>query len=203
MKILNSMYRNFLKIFGDIKIFPWPMFIIYNPEGYGVKGEEVRDIINQIQPGDILIRGYKRYLDGYFIPGFFSHAAIVVNDNMIIHSMAEGVFKQDIINFCRCDYMAILRFKKGIEVDTQQFCKNAENLLGAKYDFEFEDGDDEYYCTELVYQVCQPYLKLQQKEIKMFKGLISKKSFTPDQFWDHKDLIKVYYTNLVKEHYYG
>ncbi len=132
---LDNVQSGFLKMFGDIKYFPWPMFFIYDPKGYQVRGDEVREVINCIQPGDILLRGYDKYLDGLFIPGYFSHAGLYVGevidddlklidtpltteqqkdfhtgDQMVIHAMAEGVFMEDIINFCRCDRMMILRF---------------------------------------------------------------------------------------------
>jgi len=203
MKILSNIYRKTLKIFGDIKVFPWPMFILYHPEGYGVKGEDVRKIIKLTKPGDILVRGYKRYLDGYFIPGFFSHAGIAVQEGMVIHSIAEGVFKEDLINFCRCDFMAVLRFQKGkvTEGDKYQACVKAEKMIGSSYDFEFESGDKEYYCTEMVYEAWRPHLEIEPMEIKALGGLIKKKSFMPDQFWKHVDLNAVFFTEYVSDNF--
>jgi hypothetical protein len=121
-----------LKIFGDIKVYPFPMWLLYDPGSYRLRGEDVRDVITLAQPGDILLRGYVRYLDGYFIPGIFSHAGLFLGPvgegdratvvstggsrrfragaQMVAHSMAEGVFLEDVLTFCRCDYMVILRF---------------------------------------------------------------------------------------------
>lgn len=129
----------FLKIFGDIKIFKWPMFIVYDPRGYQVKGDDVREVINLAQPGDILVRGFGKYLDGLFIPGYFSHTGLYLGEvlpehvkfvesgkgkalfrsgeQIVAHAMAEGVFMEDLINFCRCDRMLILRFPDEISVD--------------------------------------------------------------------------------------
>jgi hypothetical protein len=127
-----------LSIFGDIKVFRWPAFILYQPQGYAVKGEDVRVVLETVQPGDILLRGFYNYLDGYFIPGYFSHVGLYVGDvgpedqagvvetgaalrcrraprfetgrQKVIHAIAEGVILEDVISFCRCDYMAIMRF---------------------------------------------------------------------------------------------
>ena len=128
--MLKAMRDVFLKILGDIKVFKWPFFLIYHPTGYQVKGEEVRAVIDTIKPGDILVRGYRNYLDGLFIPGYFSHVGLYLGEvaeadrqliaqeggdhfrtgkQMVIHSMAEGIFMEDVINFCRCDRMAIMR----------------------------------------------------------------------------------------------
>ena len=66
--------RKFLTIFGDLKIFPWPMWIVYDPVVNQISGSKLREVLNAIRPGDVILRGYKRYLDGYFIPGIYSHS---------------------------------------------------------------------------------------------------------------------------------
>jgi hypothetical protein len=140
--------ESFLTVFGDLKVFRWPLFFLYDPGSYKVKGKDMREVINLIQPGDILLRGYINYLDGYFIPGYFSHAGLYLgrvdaeylkkiwtdDDNyapvdevirkcqtgeqMVIHSMAEGVFMEDLLNFCRCDRMIVLRFPEELRRGT-------------------------------------------------------------------------------------
>jgi hypothetical protein len=131
-RIPKGLRAHLLTIFGDLKMYRFPMFFLYDPGGYRVKGEDAREAINRVRPGDILLRGYENYVDGYFIPGYFSHAGLYIGNvaegdyhlverprgqkmfrtgkQMVIHSMAEGVFIEDLLNFCRCDYMAILRF---------------------------------------------------------------------------------------------
>lgn len=131
-RLLRGVINAFLKFFGDVKVFRFPFFIVYDPGSYHVKGHDTRTVMERVQPGDILIRGYKSYLDGYFIPGYFSHAGLYLGEvlpehrelvptakgkqlfragqQIVAHSMAEGVFMEDLISFCRCDYMAVLRF---------------------------------------------------------------------------------------------
>lgn len=154
-KAFSSLEKRFLKMFGDIKVFRYPLFMVYEPQGYRLKGNEIREVMDVVQPGDILVRGYISYLDGYFIPGFFSHAGLYVGEiteehrkhispkgeqlfktgkQMVIHSMAEGVFMEDVINFCSCDAMAILRFPKTIKADLTytpdwKACKLEENEI--------------------------------------------------------------------------
>jgi cell wall-associated NlpC family hydrolase len=55
-----------------------------------------------IWPGDIVLRGYNHYLDGKFIPDplKYSHGAIYVGDNTLIHAVAEGVSTVNIVDFC-------------------------------------------------------------------------------------------------------
>ncbi|MFN2515074.1 MAG: YiiX/YebB-like N1pC/P60 family cysteine hydrolase [Pyrinomonadaceae bacterium] len=141
----KDLIARFLTVFGDFKVFKWPLFFLYDPGSYLVKGEDMREVLRAVKPGDILLRGYTNYLDGYFIPGYFSHVGLFLGkvdkdsldsiwsneytpldhvktfcrsgEQMVIHSMAEGVFMEDLLNFCRCDYMAILRFPEQLKGD--------------------------------------------------------------------------------------
>jgi hypothetical protein len=142
----NRLVDGFIKIFGDLKIFPAPLFIVYDPGSYRVKGAHMREVMKVIEPGDILVRGYVSYLDSYFIPGYFSHVGLYLGkveasdrakctefdaakargagkgqdpesmfatgDQMVVHAIAEGVLLEDLLNFCRCDYMAVLRLPR-------------------------------------------------------------------------------------------
>lgn len=144
----NRLIDGFIRIFGDLKVFSRPPVIVYDPGGYRVKGAEVRQVMSRIEPGDLLVRGYRGYLDGWFIPGYFSHVGMYLGkveasdralctgideakerdaeqggrrdrpdpeelfatgDQMVVHALAEGVLIEDLLNFCRCDYMAVLR----------------------------------------------------------------------------------------------
>ena len=44
----------FLKIFGDIKVFPYPLWLVYDPDQYFIDGAKLREILDTVQPGDIL-----------------------------------------------------------------------------------------------------------------------------------------------------
>ena len=183
MRWLSKAFRwfsnGFLKIFGDIKIFPFPLFLLYSPKGYRVKGEDVREVIHVIQPGDILIRGYINYLDGYFIPGYFSHAGMYLGEvtdddrvhlrsekgneyfrtgkQMVAHAMAEGVFMEDVLNFCRCDHMIILRPQAKLTEHPDKPTVNYKFLNQAETDIakRLQDGESLIYSDvfSVVFQV--------------------------------------------------
>ena len=210
MKLGAQLRNGFLKFFGDIKVFKYPFFLLYDPGSYLVKGHDVRQVIENLQPGDIMLRGYKNYLDGYFIPGFFSHAGLYLGPTkkgqteltpkqeanfyegkqVIIHSMAEGVFMEDVLNFCRCDYLIILRRNNKIEpgINLQEAFettyKCALDNLGKAYDFKFDFiNNDTLSCTELV-QVCYAdIMPIYDVHIKTRNVLFSKRQMLiPDDF---------------------
>lgn len=92
----------FMAWFGTLKLFSnkggaaavklhWPShFLVENPRGYRISGTNMRAVLDLLQDGDILLRGYEGYVDGEFIrrssvtsqhgfqPGWFTHAALYV-----------------------------------------------------------------------------------------------------------------------------
>jgi hypothetical protein len=143
----NRFIDAFIRVFGDLKFFKVPPVIVWDPSSYRVKGRDMREVMDLVAPGDVLVRGYLGYVDGWFIPGYFSHAGLYLGKvdeadralctelvrsrerwrkrsrrrprtpdeqfatgaQMVVHALAEGVLVEDLLNFCRCDYMAILR----------------------------------------------------------------------------------------------
>lgn len=161
----------FLKIFGDIKIFKWPMFIVYDPVLYQISGAKLREVVSALQPGDIVVRGYVHYADGYFIPGIYSHSGLYVGNNNVIHSTAEGVNRVDILDFLQCDRCAVIR--PACEDKASHITKaieRAHEYLGTPYDFAFTEGDDAFYCHEFT-AACYKELRI-EKKIARLSGLL-------------------------------
>ena len=126
-------------------------YLVENPMGCRLNGDEIRKILDSLEPGDILLRAYDGYMDGEFIKhsslvspkgyqaGWFTHAAMFAGaltdddkaqvpanfrddpnyfkegSQMVLHSMAKGVHCEDILTWCRCDYLAILRVKSDLK----------------------------------------------------------------------------------------
>jgi len=197
--MFEKLWDKFLTAFGKVKIFKYPMFIIYEPKGYLITGEESEKVYEIIKDGDILVRGYYDYLDGKFIKGFFSHAGFYWKDHIVIHAVAEGVQKDHIIDFCRCDYLAVLRFKSGLinEQDIEEAQKTAVSLLGDGYDFDFTPKKNQYYCTEAVMKIWEKKLSIAPTEIKELFGLIKRQIIFPDQLYNCASLYRVFISSEV------
>lgn len=154
MKIPALISRLFIKLVGQIQLFPFPFFLVlYGDTHYKIKGPETRKLINTIKPGDILLRRFDRYITCWGIKGFYKHAAIVGNDNNVIQAVTvDGVSKEDILTFCRADSIAVLRIIDPKENEIENAIKLAEEQLGKSYDFAFSIADkgQKFYCTELV-----------------------------------------------------
>lgn len=57
-KMLNTLWVKFLIRFGNIKVFKFPLFIVYDPSEYKMDGPHVYRAMKILRPGDIILRGY-------------------------------------------------------------------------------------------------------------------------------------------------
>ena len=203
--LLHNLKVAFLYVFGRIKVYKWPMFIVYDPKGYDVKAIGIRTALSLVRKGDILVRRYRNYLDGYFIPGRFSHSGIYVGEGIIIHSMSDGVQKIDILDFLRCDGFAILRPSdsggRDVVAIADKAVKIAHSYLGNGYDYDFEiekprkcgKPNENVYCHELC-RKCYPDLDIPMIKPSLWNGMIRSKSekILAQSFFDSPDMWVIY-----------
>ena len=194
-KILYKIWSGFLTAFGDIKVFSWPCWFVYDPDDYMVTGKKTLEIMEILEPGDVILRGYNHYADGKFIPSKtgWSHGAIYVGGGKIIHAVAEGVSETDVVEFTRCDRIAIFRPAKY----KREVIKKAKEFLKVKvpYDFGFKNDVSALYCFELCGE-CYSKLDVPKKTVKKMFGLIQKKNvYLAESFFDSKNFTCVFQYN--------
>ena len=200
-KLLYTFLAKFLTIFGDIKIFKWPLFIVYDPVTFKLSGTQMLEALDTLQPGDVILRGYDMYADGKLIPGDYSHGAIYVGDDIVIHAVASGVSKIDPISFFMCDRICILRPKSG----KKQAIAKAKKLeaTNVPYDFAYQRGASALYCFELCAE-CYPKLKIKTKVAKSFFGLLKKSNvYLAESFIESPSFKKVFECNPKRKIYFN
>jgi hypothetical protein len=149
MSLWYNIKSKFLSWASDIRIYPGG-FILFGESSYQIKGPAMRQIIEVLIPGDVMLRRYSHYLGSVIIPGYFSHATIYIGDDSVIHMLGEGITQEDILTFLRCDDIIILR-----PIDRllpEQAIMKAKDLLTLKipYDYDFTNDTDKLYCTEFI-----------------------------------------------------
>lgn len=191
-RFFRKLTSKILTVIGDIKIFKWPMFIVYDPVLYRIKGSDLRKLCNTLKPGDIVMRAYHEYLDSKFIPGKYSHSGIYIGDGMVIHAVAEGVCKVDVLDFFQADNGAIVRLKNSepeeIQLKIKQAIEQAHANIGKQYDFFFAEGDDALYCHEHTAS-CFKGCNIKKHVAKALFGLIKTKEpvYLAQSFIDSPD----------------
>ena len=168
--------------FGNILVYKYPLFIQLGHTAYKINGKHQREILDCLEPGDVLLRRYDNYLSGLILPGYFTHAAIYIGDNKIIHMLGDGIVKEDILTFMRCDDIAVLRTK--VETGRAPAVSKAEEYLKDKiqYDFDFKFSDDKRFsCTELIHN-CYDYFPIKDP---MRKNMVLPDDFLHSPYFQH------------------
>ncbi len=124
-------------VLSDIKVFKWPLFMVYRPRNFTLKGNHTRKVMAQVKPGDILVRFFNNYLSNHFIEGTFKQVGFYLGEvseshlkqfakidepsefnhgkQRVIYAVGDKVFLEDVIDFCRCDGFAIMRFPRKLK----------------------------------------------------------------------------------------
>lgn len=195
-KFLYKLQASFLTMFGNIKVFRWPFFLVYDPSVFSMTGQKILKVRDVLQPGDIILRGFSMYLDGMFVPGDYSHGAIYIGNDTIIHAVAKGVSRINIVDFCECDRICILRPREGQTLAIKRALEFVENDV--PYDFGFKRDTSALYCFELCAE-CYKELNVQIiKKTAMF-GLIKKKVYLAESFLTSDAFKKVFEYNPKRE----
>jgi hypothetical protein len=188
MNFLEPLKVSFLKAFAHFKVFKFPCFLVWDPHTFDVKGSHYYEVRESIQAGDILLRGYRNYLDGYFIPGKYSHAALYIGDDeKIIHAMTPDVQWTDLVSFMRCDRVCVIRPDVSTE-DKQLAITRAKDMIGKPYDYDFifEPNDEnttdrKFSCSELVFFAYHKnHSELKWRIVEKNYLVFTKSLFTPD-----------------------
>lgn len=154
MTSLSNLYTikaSIVNFIADIRLYKGGI-ILYGDSHYDIKGPTARKIIDALEPGDVLLRTYKHYLGSILTKGYWSHAAIYVGNNNVIHMLGDGITTEDILTFTRCDDIAILR-SKDLELISIAIEKaNSYMAEDIEYDYDFDKKADKFYCTEFIWQ---------------------------------------------------
>lgn len=169
-----------------------------------------------------LIRRTAVCTPGGFVPGRFTHAALYVGPleasdaqqvppkfadakagffatgpHMVVHAMAKGVHAEDLLTFCRCDYLAVLRIPPDLHPKRAHAIAQARayalQSLGRDYDFD-STSPTRYQCAELVldcYAALHSALGLAQQPHGLYPlgrwaphwAIATRNTVTPDDYF--------------------
>lgn len=104
-----------------------------------------------MKPGGVLLTKTKGELTNFFIPGFWKHSAMYIGNGMVIEAIGRGVTLTPLDYFIYTkDFIAYVEPKFTDKEGMASACEWAKTKMGAPYDYNFLENDDEFYCGELV-----------------------------------------------------
>ena len=189
MGVLYDAKSKVVSFVSDIRFY-WLGFVLFGNTSYQVKGEDMREILNTIEPGDVLLRRYSHYLGSVLIKGYYSHAALYVGDNSIVHMLGHGIEKEDILTFMRCDGICVLRPTDPSLIEPAIAKANKYLEYEIQYDYSFDTNNAKrLYCTEFADNVYD-------YPVRTYLG--EKRKVLPDNFLEVDFFQEVYRTKVKK-----
>ena len=180
--------------FSKIKImsfYCFPILVSDNDVNY-IDGCDITRIMQIVQPGDVLIRGYDEYLDGKFIPDElgYSHAGLYVGDNQLIHACSPCVQYVSLIDFCTCDRIMVLRPIYGMD----KAIEFAKSRVGVPYDFNYDSDKGRLYCFELIANAYS-CVEFETYSVSKFFGLVKRTCYLAKSLYESEFFANVYEKN--------
>lgn len=134
-------------------LIPLQRFIqkLHRPEPR-INGAFFRFVDWQIANGDVLLSREDWHFTNYFIPGFWSHAALSSSES-VIEAVGEGVKTVERAEWIiKKDYVMVLRPIFLSEDQKDAASEFAKDQVGEGYNYEFNPSDKQWYCSWLVYR---------------------------------------------------
>lgn len=148
-----------------------------------------------MRTGDVLLSLSRGKSSNAFIPGFWSHAALITGYSRVIEATGDGVECSHIYDFCQNkDFVALLRPNFLTDSEAKEAAFHAIRMRGKPYDYLFSNGVDAFYCSELVTwayeQVKNHQSPFSKRQIKLIGETV-----LPSDFWNAKGKFDLLYTN--------
>ena len=197
-RFLYRMWSRLLDIVGDIKVFRFPFFVVYDPHFFDMDGRRIAEALEVLRPGDVVLRGFDCYLDGHLIRGDYSHGSVFVGGD-IVHAVSPRVERIHPIEFMECDRIAILRPRDQSLAESAVKTALALEAGGTPYDFDFNTDDPtEVYCFELVAR-CYPSVQFRKFDQRFILGLVRKTTYLAESFLSNGEFELVFEHNPRKK----
>lgn len=145
-KILRELYR----IWSQIVMVALSTWVAFRPPKVGSK--QVLDMLDIIEPGDIILRKYKYQSSSFILPGDYTHSGVVKDHSTMVHITGSGCAYIHPLDFMmHSDKFAILRPRWKSPQDLKNAIAQADKFVAdhVQYDFFFGKDSTRLYCHEL------------------------------------------------------
>lgn len=145
--------------------------------------KQAEDVMKFMLPGDILISREAWHFTNLFIPGFWSHAAIYGNGQVVesVAPMVQIVDWRDWViekhNWC------VLRPTQTDNSSGRDAFSYAKTTLGRFYDYQFKKNNSNFFCSELVYESWEA-ASMWGQDTFIKRKTFGQWTVTPDDFYN-------------------
>ena len=134
-----------------------------------------------LRVGDVIVT-HKKGLVAWLIPGYWSHCAMYIGNDQIVHAVypnVEATFLADLLS--SNDAFAVLRPVFSTPMRSNIAAAIIGTYVGKPYDLGFGPGKDAFYCSEAVWHAYQTAVPSWDFEARKRLGV---DTVTPQDLYD-------------------
>lgn len=161
---------------------------------YGCNSVSTGAVKKQLQTGMVILTHRNYECSSLFIPGYWTHAAMVVNSDQVIDATGKGVCIHSLESFLSTiDDFIVLKPNFGCQKLMEYAGSLVSNFVGYPFSFDFQNSNKTFYCSGLV---CYVYVRsiYKQKTVTipgLLQNYLDGFIIKPEDFFIHKDSWKI------------
>lgn len=198
----NDCWRKTVFFFGKIRRlnkFPWVTWAV---EQRAVDYQEIMEMVDKIQFGDVGLHRDAGYFSNVAISGFMIHAWIHTEDGYtgkIVEAVSEGVLHRSYLYPVYSDYTIILRPRNVNEEERKGACKKAKQIVGSVYDvdFKFDIEEEIKYWTGKDEDEARNHLLEGQTWVREYEPSFTCTEVAAYSWWHRREQLRLYRTKRM------
>jgi hypothetical protein len=121
---------------------------------FSCKFIEVEKVTEYLNPGAVILTHKKYEFSTLFIPGYWTHSALVVTAGLIVEATGKGVCMNTPESFfSSIDDFIVLQPRFCCQDTMKRAVEHASSLVGYPFSYDFRNSDEMFYCSGLICRV--------------------------------------------------
>ncbi len=158
--------------------------------------KEIAKIKDHITPGMVILTHKKYEFSTFFIPGYWTHSALVVTKDSIVEATGKGVCMNTMESFFSgIDDFIILNPRFCSQDTMEKASRQAATLVGYPYSYDFRNSNKTFYCSALICWAYAQTLIEKGSRLKIpyvFKNFLNGMIIKPIDIYSDQDAWQVY-----------
>lgn len=200
--LIDSLWRKAVFFVGKIRrlnSFPW---VTWSVEQHEINYQEIMEMVDKLQYGDVGLHREAGYLDNIAISGFMIHAWIHTEDGYqgkIVEAVSAGVLHRSYLYALYSDFTIIIRAKDVTEDERKGACKKAKQIVGSKYDpnFKFDIEKEIEYWSGKDEEEARNHLLEGEEWLKKFEPAFTCTEVAAYSWWHKREQLRLFRTKRM------
>jgi cell wall-associated NlpC family hydrolase len=157
--------------------------------------QQIDPFREHLQPGVVILTHKKYEFSTLFIPGYWTHSALVVSQGLIVEATGKGVCMNTLESFfSTVDDFIVLKPRFCCQDTMKKAGEQASTLVGYPFSFDFRTSNEMFYCSGLICWVYTQTLRERENPMNVpfvLQDFLNGNIIKPMDLYSHRDAWQV------------